>query len=95
MVMDMVTPSSDSTTKRDALARALEVAGSQEALATICGVTQPAVSKWVAKGAIPADYALTVERETGVSRHDIAPEFYPPNLTGTLDAGDGLLGART
>lgn len=58
---------------------ALEKAGSQSRLAEICGVSQPTVWGWINKGngRIPAEYVLTVERELGLSRHDLRPDLYP------------------
>ena len=62
----------------DAMIRALEAMGSQAALASLCGVTQPAVWKWVKNGkALPAEYVLKVEASTGISRHDLRPDLYP------------------
>lgn len=55
--------------------------GSQAALAELVGVRQPAVSKWLAKGApLPAEFVLKVEAETGISRHDIRPDVYPVDI---------------
>lgn len=61
------------------LVRALEKAGSQSALARICGVTQPTVWGWINAGRkmLPGEYVLSVERATGVSRHDLRPDLYP------------------
>lgn len=61
-----------------ALIRALDALGSQAALAGLCGVTQPAVWKWVRlHKALPAEHVLKVESATGVSRHDLRPDLYP------------------
>lgn len=46
--------------------RAIRAAGTQEALAAICGVTQPAVSKWVKWGHAPQSQVLLISRRTGV-----------------------------
>jgi DNA-binding transcriptional regulator YdaS (Cro superfamily) len=60
------------------LKAAIDELGSQLALAELVGVKQPAVSKWLAKGApLPAEYVLKVESRTGISRHDIRPDLYP------------------
>jgi DNA-binding transcriptional regulator YdaS (Cro superfamily) len=53
---------------------ALSAFGTQAAMANALGVSQPTVSRWKR---LPATYALTVEQLTGISRHDLAPEFYP------------------
>lgn len=62
----------------EALQEAVEVAGSQSALARICGVGQPAVWKWLQSSKrIPAEFVLRVEAATGVSKHHLRPDIYP------------------
>lgn len=56
--------------------RAIAAAGTQEALASICGVSQPAVSKWVKWGHAPQSQVLTINRATGVP----IPELVSPAL---------------
>ena len=65
--------------KQTGLQLALEKAGSQVRLAEVCGVTQPTVWGWTNKGnkRVPGEYVLTIERELGLSRHDIRPDLYP------------------
>ncbi|MEZ0495160.1 transcriptional regulator [Sphingomonas sp. IW22] len=61
------------------LARAVRTSGSQSAFARLIGVSQPAVHLWLKEGRIlPAEHVLTVESATGVSRHDLRPDIYPP-----------------
>jgi len=74
----------------EALQRALDCAGSQTRFALICGVRQPAVSKWLQSGKrLPADYVLAVEAATNVSRHLLRPDIYPvPNDAETQDPGE-------
>lgn len=61
-----------------ALQRAVAKAGGQSALARMCGVSQPSVWAWLARGKkLPGEYVLLVERETGVSRHELRPDLYP------------------
>ena len=68
----------------EALKAAVNRAGSQSALARIVGVGQPAVWKWLQSGKrLPAEHVLTVERETGVSRHVLRPDIYPPETPST------------
>lgn len=44
----------------------------------ICGVRQPAVSKWLQSGKrLPAGHVLAVEAATNVSRHLLRPDLYP------------------
>lgn len=50
----------------------------QSGLARICGVTQPAVWKWLQSSKrLPAEHVLKVEATTGVSRHYLRPDIYP------------------
>ncbi|HWU03010.1 MAG TPA: YdaS family helix-turn-helix protein [Novosphingobium sp.] len=63
----------------EALQAALNQAGSQSALARICEVSQPSVWKWLQSSKrIPPQYVLRVEAATGVSRHHLRPDIYPP-----------------
>lgn len=69
---------SDRLSPHVALRQAAAYAGSQGALARICGVSQPSVWEWLNKGkALPAEHVLKVEAATGVSRHDLRPDLYP------------------
>lgn len=66
------------TTPFEALQAAVARAGSQSALARVCGVSQAAVWKWIQRGKrLPAELCLVVERETGVSKHSLRPDIYP------------------
>lgn len=56
---------------------AIEIVGSQVALAKICGVSQPTVFKWLKKSEIPAKRVLLVEKQTGISRYKLNPLIYP------------------
>jgi DNA-binding transcriptional regulator YdaS (Cro superfamily) len=56
------------------LARAISQAGSLKALAEPCEVTEQAVCQWEQ---VPPRHVLTVERVSGVSRHDLRPDLYP------------------
>ena len=63
------------------LYRALEALnGNQSELARICGVKQPTVWGWLNKGrgVLPAEYVLKVEEATGIARHELRPDIYPP-----------------
>ena len=65
-------------TPADALLSAIKIVGDQVRFGALCGVTQSAVSKWVAKGdGLPAEHAIKVEKATKVSRHDLRPDIYP------------------
>jgi DNA-binding transcriptional regulator YdaS (Cro superfamily) len=61
-----------------ALKEAVLRSGSQSALARLVGVSQQAVWRWLRNSKpLPAEHVLTVERETGISRHDLRPDLYP------------------
>lgn len=58
--------------------RAIELFGSQSALANACGVTHQSVLKWI-KYRIPAERCIDIERATcgQVSRSDLRPDLWP------------------
>lgn len=58
-----------------ALKRAITNAGGQSALARRLGVTRAAVAQWEI---CPPFRVLAVEAETGVPRHQLRPDLYPP-----------------
>lgn len=59
------------------VSRAIEVSGGLSAFATQVGVKPPSAFKWRATGRIPAERVLTVERITGIPRHELRPDLYP------------------
>jgi len=60
---------------RTALKKALDAAGGPSALARAIRVKPQAISQW---DKVPAAQVLKVERVTGVPRHELRPDFYPP-----------------
>lgn len=73
-------------TPYEALKGSVEILGSQSAYARLCGVSQTAVWKWLQSGKrLPAEHVLTVEAETGVSRHLLRPDIYPPSSTALME----------
>lgn len=67
-----------------ALAQAVEIAGGQAELARrITGKRKPPIKQahvwnWLHRDKkVPPDVVLDIERETGVSRHDLSPTIYP------------------
>lgn len=69
------------STPYEALQAAVAKAGTQQAMADICGVSQTAVWKWLQSSKrLPAEHVLRVEAATGVSRHDLRPDIYPLDL---------------
>jgi DNA-binding transcriptional regulator YdaS (Cro superfamily) len=76
-------------TPLEALTGAVDRIGSQSAFARALGVAQPTVWKWLQSGKrLPAENVLTVERETGVSRHLLRPDIYPADPSSVLPADD-------
>lgn len=63
----------------EALKRACELAGGQKPLADRIGTTQSQVWYWLArsKKGVPAEFVLSIEKETGVSRTELRPDLWP------------------
>lgn len=61
----------------EALRTAISNAGSQTKLAERIGKTQGHISQWLRRGTVPAEMVLTIERASGVSRHELRPDLYP------------------
>ena len=60
------------------LALACRKAGGQSALARLIGKHQTTISDQLfARGQIWAEDVLTIERELGISRHELRPDLYP------------------
>ena len=63
-----------------AIKNAVQAAGGQTALARKLGVGQGRVWNWINRDAkVPAEFVLAIEQATGVSRHDLRPDIYPPS----------------
>lgn len=79
------------------LAKAVRQAGSQSAFGRIVGKRQSTVFDWLSNSTpLPAELVLLVERETGVSRHDLRPDIYPLELsTGMLNDCAGVACERS
>jgi DNA-binding transcriptional regulator YdaS (Cro superfamily) len=60
------------------ICKAAKAAGGQSALARLLKVTPQAVQKMCASGRVPAERVLEIEKATGVSRHELRPDIYPP-----------------
>uniref|UniRef100_UPI001F2FCB8D YdaS family helix-turn-helix protein n=1 Tax=Xenorhabdus sp. Sc-CR9 TaxID=2584468 RepID=UPI001F2FCB8D len=63
--------------------RAIEITGSQASLARACGVTQPAVYRWLNGSRIKADYVMAIVEATNgaVQAHELRPDLpkvFPP-----------------
>lgn len=64
---------------KDPLERAVEIVGSQSALARILGVGRSRVNNWLNRDlAIPAEFAVPIERATlgKVKRHELRPDVF-------------------
>jgi DNA-binding transcriptional regulator YdaS (Cro superfamily) len=59
----------------EALQRAKQTVGTASALAQKLGITAQALSQW---SQVPPRRVLQVERLTGVPRHELRPDIYPP-----------------
>lgn len=55
--------------------RAVKAAGGAAKLSRAIEVTRSAVSQW---RRVPAERVLKVEEVTGVPRHELRPDIYPP-----------------
>lgn len=70
-MLDISTMSDDKTP----LKRAIEAAGGPAALGKEVGVSAQAVCQW---DEVPPLRVLAVERASGISRHELRPDLYPP-----------------
>ena len=66
---------------RDALALAVEAAGSFAALGRVCGVSREAVRRWQA---LPAQFAIAVSDKFRIPRSELAPDIYPDDPPKTI-----------
>ncbi len=57
--------------------RAIEASGGAAKLAQSLKLGRTAVVMWKANGRIPAEHIIAVERESGISRHELRPDIYP------------------
>ena len=53
-------------------------AGGLQPLAATLGVRYQAIQAWLKKNRVPAERVLAVEKATGVPRHQLRPDLYPP-----------------
>lgn len=61
-----------------AIHKAVEIAGSQSALAKRIGTRQGDVWKWLKGRKVKPDLVLAIEEATGVSKHDLRPDIFGP-----------------
>lgn len=75
----------------EAFRSAVEIIGSQNETAAILEMTQPAISKILARGGscpLRNQGVLKIEAASGVSRHRLAPDVYPIEVAAPDRAGD-------
>ncbi|AZE67334.1 Putative antitoxin of toxin-antitoxin system, YdaS/YdaT [Pseudomonas synxantha] len=70
-----------SNSMREALAKAISLAGGQAAFAVLVStpernVSQQLVSYWFRRGELPAEMVLRVEKLTGVPREALRPDVF-------------------
>lgn len=81
-------------TRLEAFRAAIDAYGSQSIMAKSIGIDQTTVSKRLASSKeVAAEWVLTIEKDTGVSRHDLRPDIYPltpdyTNLVSDMDCGE-------
>jgi len=63
--------------KNIGLKKAIEKAGSQSQLARLLLVSPQRVQFWT-RNRLPAEWVIPIEKETGVCRHELRPDIYPP-----------------
>ncbi|QLJ67766.1 helix-turn-helix domain-containing protein [Serratia marcescens] len=61
----------------EVIKKAVDAAGSQAALARACGVSQPAVFRWLNGRRVKADYVMAIVNATGglVKAYEIRPDL--------------------
>lgn len=62
------------------LQKAIEILGSQTALAKQCGVKQQHIHYWLHHlGYVPAEHVIRIEKATNgkVTRYELRPDIYP------------------
>lgn len=67
---------------KEALSRAIELAGGQKPLADLVGTTQSQIWYWLSrsKRGVPGEFAPKIEDATKgqVTRHDLRPDIFGP-----------------
>lgn len=62
----------------EALDRAAQQLGTQEALAAALGIRSPSISEWRQRGQVPIERCVQIEEATGgeVTRYDLRPDVF-------------------
>jgi len=61
----------------DAIDRAIEITGSQDALARRLGVSSAAISQWRTAGRVPVERVIALAEVVGCTPYSIRPDVYP------------------
>lgn len=68
----------------NALDRAIDVFGTQEALAASLGIRSPSISEWRKRGQVPAERCIAIETACSgaVTRYELRPDVFgePPKV---------------
>jgi DNA-binding transcriptional regulator YdaS (Cro superfamily) len=66
--------------KKESLKEAVELMGSQTALAKALNVKQAHIWNWLNRDLqVPAEHTIAIEKLTGVPRYHLRPDIYPPD----------------
>ncbi len=62
----------------DALTRAIDCLGTQQALAAALGIRSPSISEWRARGRVPVERCGAIEQVTDgvVTRYELRPDIF-------------------
>ena len=73
----------------EALQRACDAVGGQSKLARRLGTTQSQIWYWLndSKRGVPAEFVLSIEKETGIPRHKLRPDLWSPPDDGQNPTG--------
>jgi DNA-binding transcriptional regulator YdaS (Cro superfamily) len=73
-----------------ALAKAVRASGSQTAFGRLIGKRQSVIHDWLRdRKPLPAEHVFAVEGATGISRHELRPDIYPVESSGTAIPPEG------
>lgn len=65
--------------KKDPIKRAIKLAGGFAAVGRAVGMKRQAVFQWPR---CPAEHVLTLEKMSGISRHELRPDVFGPGRKG-------------
>ena len=65
-------------TPNDALDRAIQIIGSQKALADLLQIKPPSISEWIRRGSVPANRCRVIEAATQgrVTVYELRPDVF-------------------